>query len=482
MDIRQFVEPWSPWLDRDLKEKWGLSVPTFRRPIFGKLVDDLFSVDQIISIIGPRRVGKSTLMRQLVKYLIKEKDVDPTHIIYYSFDDPTLSLRNISGGEFIESLYDHVRQIGEPAYLLLDEIQTLERWEQYLKKYYDLKYPIKVVVSGSASSPIFKKSRESLLGRVKDHHILPFSFREYVLFHLHEPENNSLKDEMDLFLVAGENLKGMLTGSLDHIDTSQVQIPMMSQELWDFADKLLGDYFVEGGFPEVWKLPTEEKKIEYLYDNQIKKVIYEDLVLATEFRKPEQLKMFYISLLEKPGQEVNVSSLSKDIGVGIQQIEKYLPLLEMTDLIAHVEKFRKSSVRVRKGSRKFYLIDLALRNCIMRTGRAMLKDDTLLGLYAENLVFNALRKWDGILQIDYYREKQKEVDFIVHTKPTRYWPIEVKYRNRWISRGLPGIVRFRKQFQSVIPAVITKKNEDYGYDEKLDVFQIPLVSFLMMFD
>ncbi|MDI6688693.1 MAG: AAA family ATPase, partial [Desulfobacterales bacterium] len=60
------------------------------------------------------------------------------------------------------------------------------KWELYLKKYYDLKFSIRFIVSGSASSPIFRSSQESLLGRIKDRHLLPFSFREFCLFRLRE--------------------------------------------------------------------------------------------------------------------------------------------------------------------------------------------------------------------------------------------------------------------------------------------------------
>lgn len=60
-----------------------------------------------------------------------------------------------------------------PIYVFLDEIQRFGRWE-FLKKYFDLHYPVRFAISGSTSSPICKKSRESLLGRIKDYHIIAF--------------------------------------------------------------------------------------------------------------------------------------------------------------------------------------------------------------------------------------------------------------------------------------------------------------------
>jgi len=453
-------------------------------------VGDLDAIDQIISVTGPRRVGKSTLLKQIVEHLVHLKHVEPERVIYYSFDDPALFLKNLSGGEMIEKLMAYSLDVGQPqkpAYLLLDEIQTLDRWEQYLKKYVDLNYPIRVVISGSASSPIFKKSRESLMGRVKDYHLLPFSFREYLLYQISirskEPEGDLLPEAMD-FAKVGEALKGMYAKSPEHAALDSVKVPPMTSKLRVFADAALQTYMVEGGFPEVWKLPTAEKKIEYLYDNQVKKVITEDLVLAVEFRKPEQLKTFYISLLEHPGREVSMTSLSQDIGVNVQQIDKYLPLLEMTDLIRHASKFRRSAVRVRRGNQKFYPVDMALRNAVLRIGAELLSDDGAIGLYAENLVFNALKKWQGVLAIDYYRESNREVDFIVHTGPSRYLPVEVKYRSSWSEDHIKGLFHFQKRYPCHKPLVVTKGNDYFGsYDFPLgSVFCFPLTMFLLLFD
>ena len=486
MDIHSIVKPYSPWIEKGSLAPWRKTIPKFHRPLFSSLVDDLDSINQIISITGPRRVGKSTLLQQLVQYLLTQKKVDRKRIVYYSLDDPARFLVDASAGAergavVLEEMMLQLNEMGQsgPAYLFLDEIQTLERWEQYLKKYFDLKYPVRIVISGSASSPIFKKSRESFLGRVEDYHVLPFSFREFMLFR--NQKKPALVSEINEIGEAGAAARGMWAKAPAHLDTMEVSIPELSEKLWMEAEKSFAQYIVEGGFPEVWQLPTAEKKIEYLFDNQVKKVIYEDLVLATEFRKPEQLKSFYISLLERPGQEVNLTKLSNEIGVGVQQIEKYLPLLEMTDLISHASKFRKNTIQIRRGSQKFYLVDLALRNAVLRIGDELLTDSDMMGLYAENLVFNALRKWDGILQIDYYRDSaQREVDFIVHTRPGRYLPVEVKYRNKWDFGDLHGMRYFHERHASLHPLLITKRRSDFGHTD--NAFEIPLLHFLLLFD
>lgn len=476
-EFQSILSPYNPWW-RDPKSSIP-NLPTFQRPVFTTLAEDLERIPQILSITGPRRIGKSTLLIQLVQKLLGN-GVSPQKLVYYSFDDPSLIARRVKVDELIDKVMKDASQGKDSGitYLLLDEIQRLDRWELYLKKYYDLKYPVRVVISGSASSPIFKKSRESLLGRVKDYHLLPFSFREYALFSLRGDPR--LLAEMAMIYDQGKTIQGMLAEDPTVVQQT-VTIAQPSSELRRQLDTLLQKFLLEGGFPEVWDLPTWVAKQEYLYDNQVKKVIYEDIILAAEFRKPELLKRFYISLLEMPGREINVQSVAEETEVGTGQIEKYLPLLEMTDLIYRISKFRTHPLRVRKGMMKFYLVDLALRNAVLRLSETLLTDETTLGLYAENLVFLALKKWKGTIQMDYYRERHGEVDFIVHIGPQKFLPVEVKYRNEIASGDFSGLQKFTAKFKrSVLPIMVTKKWTDVGW--KGETFLIPLPMFLLLFD
>lgn len=477
MEIQKLLELYNPWWKEG--EAGLKNLPSFERPVLNSIIQDLGSLQQILSVTGPRRVGKTTLLMQLVRYFLR-KGRRPEHIVYYSLDDPALFRPGVHGGKVLDDLMTELqkRSVGGETILLLDEVQRLERWELYLKKYYDLKYPVRMIISGSASSPIFKKSRESLLGRVKDYHLLPFSFREFLLYR--SQEYATLLGELDAIWQQGASVKGMLAGSPQHLNLQSVSLQPPSDRLWRHAEFLFDQYLREGGFPEVWELPTWDQKIDYLYDNQVKKVIYEDLVLAAEFRKPEQLKRFYLSLLEKPGREVSLSGIAAEIGINVQQVEKYLPLLEMTDLIAHVEKFRKSSMRVRRGSVKFYLVDLALRNAVLRIPGALSADAEVMGFYAENLVFNALRKWRGTIALDYYRDSRGEVDFIVHTRPQHYLPVEVKYRDRLGESDIKSIKSFMRRYHVGMGLVVSKKPADFGRRE--DLFYLPLLHFLLLFD
>jgi hypothetical protein len=480
LDLKTILQPYNPWIVEGPDAFRDL--PDFHRPIFETLWGDLERIPQMLSITGPRRIGKSTLLHQLIKRLF-DNGVDPDRLVYYSFDDPILALPRTDVANFFATLMQMAKDRSDVAttYFFFDEIQRLENWELYLKKYYDLKYPIKVVISGSASSPIFKKSRESLLGRVKDYHLLPFSFREFVLYRLKESKLSASIQTISGF--GGEIRMGFAAPPLE-LKTKLPKI-LAESEFREFLDSALSTYFFNGGFPETWQFENPTDRLDYLYDNHVKKVIYEDLVLAAEFRKPEMLKQFYVSLLEKPGTEVSMKSLSNEIGISSQQIEKYFPLLEMTDLVYRLPKFRKSPVRVRSGSFKCYLVDLALRNAVLRVPENVFQDNSIQGLYAENLVFLALRKWEGILQLDYYREKNVEVDFIVHTSPGAFLPVEVKYRNSITAIDFNPAKSFLNRFgkrENRFALMVTKKWDDLKMNEEQYTLMIPLPLFLLMFD
>jgi len=480
LKYNDLLVPYNTWWT-DISSAFS-RLPLFHRPVFNDILYGLRETQQIISITGPRRVGKSTLIKQIAKQLISE-GISPEKIIYYSMDDPALYRADVDHDGFFDSLMEEARtRAGSgPMYIFLDEVQRFERWELFLKKYYDLHYPVRFVISGSASSPIFKKSRESLLGRIKDYHLLPFSFREFLLYQTRE--NDGTTEQLHEIYKTGDAIRGMMSKHPEFAERSNIIVPPVPEDLHSIIDRYLADYFIQGGFPEVWSLPDWQLKQSYLFDNQVEKVISEDLVLAVELRKPELMKRFYISLLENPGCEINLTKLSQSLEISRPNIEKYFPLLEMTDLIHHAEKFNKGALKVRRGNIKCYLIDLALRNAVLRIHDTLLQDSQMLGLYAENLVFNALKKWEGTVGISYFREKQSEVDFIVHTASKTYYPIEVKYKETIEVRDARNIVNFGARFKCPDGIIVSKRWEDFGRrDKQPSPFFIPLPHFLLLFD
>lgn len=107
MEYKELLIPYNPWWEN--LEKAFERLPSFHRPIFDEIYKGLKETPQIISITGPRRVGKSTIIKQIVKNLIGE-GVKPDKIIYYSMDDPALFRSEVKNDRFFDSLMDEARK------------------------------------------------------------------------------------------------------------------------------------------------------------------------------------------------------------------------------------------------------------------------------------------------------------------------------------------------------------------------------------
>lgn len=470
-------------------------LPQFRRDVFDELYADVKQLPQMVSVTGPRRVGKSTLLQQCIQQLIKDAP-DPQaqagRIVYFSMQDPGLEIPGFNQDQFFNALVATAVEASKDGvtYLFLDEIQRFPRWELYLKKFYDLKTPVRFVVSGSASAPIFKKSRESLLGRIKDFHVLPFSFREWHEIsypHVFEVSNN----KSNVHWTISPARIGIAQHRIDGKRLQQIKPSELIEELHRYAHYAVGDkvnqFLFEGGFPEVWSLPTLLAKQEYLYQNQVERVIFEDLLVAAEFRKPEMLRRFYLGLLKDPGRESNLSQISSEIGLARSTIETYFPLLEATDLVWRLHKHTSTKSTPKAGNFKTYLVDLAVRNAVMKLSQEqMVADPTLMGAYAENVVANHLRRWPGLVELGYWRRNNDELDFIVDLGSTRIG-VEVKYRNEVQDKDVLKAARLSEAHGCEACIMVTKEPMTADNIEKLKIQSpvplavVPLAAFLMLF-
>lgn len=498
-----FLATYNPWWTSGATAFAG--VPAYRRDVFDALYGDVKTLPQMISVTGPRRVGKSTLLRQCIQQLIAdagEAGVDQARrIVYFSLDDPILSLPGADTDKFFNDFVSAAATLATegPVYLFLDEIQRFPRWELYLKKYYDLKTPVRFVVSGSASGPIFRKSRESLLGRIRDYKLLPFTFNEYSEARLQEMLSSPVDDLVAMNaafphlqlkvqrLEAGSRFQTEKpTDLVDWIRTHFGVADVLEGEFEEINAELIR-YFYDGGFPEVWQLPTPLAKQEYLYQNQVERVIFEDLLVAAEFRKPEMLRRFYLGLLTDPGRESNLARVGSEIELDRRTIEGYFPLLEATDLVWRLHKFTGSKATSKAGNFKTYIVDLAVRNAVMKLSQeAMRADDTLMGKYAENVVANHLRRWPGLIELAYFRKGNDELDFVVDLGHSRIG-VEVKFRNQIDDRSLRQAASVAKDIGCDGLVVVTKAmtHSDWAAQQsdllKIPIAAAPLAAFLMLF-
>ena len=153
MDIKQSLIITNPWWKKEkINSKFLLSRKRYEfEDILAKIEDK-----RILSIIGPRRVGKSTLIYQTINYLLEEKKVDEKRILLFSGDDPSLffnendKLSDVLEVYFNEILEEDITKLSSKVYIFIDEIHFIKNWQNYLKICYDRKYNIKFIVTGSS--------------------------------------------------------------------------------------------------------------------------------------------------------------------------------------------------------------------------------------------------------------------------------------------------------------------------------------------
>ena len=162
-------------------------------------VDIPQNTGKIISIIGPRRAGKTYLMYQLMS-----KIPDLTNVIYINFEDERLELDSKKLNLIIEAyleLYPDKKE--SELFFFFDEIQEINDWEKFVRRIYDT-VNRKIFITGSSAKLLSKEIATSLRGRTISYEILPLSFSEYLRFKNLEPDTYSTKGKAKILSALGE--------------------------------------------------------------------------------------------------------------------------------------------------------------------------------------------------------------------------------------------------------------------------------------
>ena len=119
------------------------------------------SIRRFVVLSGVRRVGKTTILYQIIDNLISE-NINPRNILYVSFDNPILKFIN---AENVISIYESMYPIEGTRYLFFDEIQYTDDWELWMKVIYDSRKDIRLTATGSASpeANIFRENLFQIL-------------------------------------------------------------------------------------------------------------------------------------------------------------------------------------------------------------------------------------------------------------------------------------------------------------------------------
>lgn len=378
-----------------------------KRFLFNDIVKEIES-KQIISLIGLRRTGKTTILKQVIDHLIKSKKVKREYILFYSFDEEQPKIEEIVT-EYETKSGKELLDIKDRIYIFLDEIQKLKNWQNQVKYYYDNYQNIKFFVSGSSSLFIKKHTQESLAGRIYEFVLNPLSFEEFLIF---KNKGQMLKKK---------NL---------------------------FEDTLKKEFlsYQKRQFIEIIN-KSEERVAKYI-KTMIEKIVYQDIPKIFPIENEELLMRILKIIASNPGMLSDYGSLSKELGISRVTLSNYFFYLNESFLIKKLYNFSRNMLTSEKKMKKFYLTTTSffpfLNNEI---------DESKL---IENLI---------VAFVDakfFWRTPQKyEIDIILKEK-SKIIPIEVKYKEYISKKDTKNLLRFCEKFNVEEAVMITqsKSNEE----------------------
>ena len=369
-----------------------MSKPSFRRPQAAVLRERLEEPRRFIQVVaGPRQVGKTTLVLQVVERLERP-------VVYASADEPALR-----GPGWLAQQWERARLAAREggAVLVIDEVQKAAGWSETVKRLWDEDtrhgLPLHVVLLGSAPLLVQRGLAESLAGR----------FEILYLPHWSLPEMRA---------AFGFGLEAFL-------------------------------YF--GGYPGAAPLVEDEDRWrKYIRDALIETTLSRDILLLEPVRKPALLRRLFALGCQYSGQVLSYNKLLgqlQDAG-NTTTLAHYLDLLSAAGMLTGLQKYAGQQVRRRGSSPKFQVFNTALATAELEVPRtALMEDPAAYGRLVESAVgahlVNAAAQ--GLCQVHYWREGGREVDFVV-TRGRRILAIEVKSARA--SGALPGIDRFLTAF------------------------------------
>ena len=342
---------------------------TAEKFILQKLTDN-----KVIIIIGARQVGKSTMLKQLLK--------NNADVLWFYGDQPQTQalFDNISPSK-IRSL------IGSTKIAVIDEAQMIKNIGIKLKMFTDYLDGIKVIATGSSSFDLANKINEPLTGRKWEYQLLPLSFTE----------------------MAGAS---SVLEEIKHLETR----------------------LIYGYYPEVALNPGEEK--ERLLE-MVNSYLYKDVLIWENLHKAEKITKILQALAFQVGSQVSYAEIASLAGIDSKTVEKYIDLLEKAFILYRLTSYNKNLCNELKKSKKIYFYDNGVRNALISAFNPLeLRND--IGQLWENFIMAELLKKDlyakNFAHRWFWQTRQKqEVDLIHETEG-----IFTAYEFKWSDKKNPS--------------------------------------------
>ena len=311
------------------------SLETFLRDFYEKQIPDVVEreaginleipIRRVISIIGPRRAGKTYLLFQSMKKL--ETSIGKSRLLYVDFESDRMvgaevkDLRTML--EIFFELYPENKDV--KVWLFFDEIQNVSGWEKFARSLLDSEN-MQLIVSGSSSKLLSKELATSLRGRSLSYSVFPFSFREFL-----RTRNFKIREE----LVFSSRENALLLN-------------------------LLAEYLNFGGYPEVVLFPAEKEKI---LKEILDVTLYRDVVERHKVKNVKALKLLLKHLVDATSFSVHkFKNFLKSMGLKVSKntLYNYFEYFSDSLVLLPLRKFSFSYKEFEQSIPKIYFVDNGL--------------------------------------------------------------------------------------------------------------------------
>ncbi|MEM1546497.1 MAG: ATP-binding protein [Candidatus Methanomethylicia archaeon] len=373
----------------------------------------------IVSVIGPRRAGKTYSIYDLIKNKMGLQDRD---FLFINFEDEGIT--SLSREEILNSVFYHQEIYGnEPNFLFFDEVQAFNNWEKIVYTLFEKK-KYNIFITGSSSKLLSKEIATQLRGRCISFLILPLSFSEVVRL-------RGLK--IDKFLTTSEESK---------------------------LKNLLSLHLLKGGFPDIVLNEVDPKKF---FKEYMDLVAFRDIVERFGVRNIFVIRYLMTSILSSFSKEFSINrnyEILKEKGVKVSRktLYSYSQLFEDAFFCFYLSKFEPSLRREFLSLKKVYLCDSGLASLLAREEKGRLMENTTF------LELKRRQNENPLLEIYYWKDyQQREVDFVVKEGLKIKQLIQVTYassRDEVEKREIKALIKASEQLKCKNLLIITWDYED----------------------
>jgi uncharacterized protein len=347
-------------------------------------------------ILGPRRVGKTTVMYQTVRHLLAAGH-HPRQLWWLRLDHPLLM--GWSLGDLVKVIVDVRPDPTKPLILFLDEIVYAKDWDLWLKTFYDDHWPVEIVATSSATAMLRDRRLESGVGRWQEHYLTPYTFSEFL-------DLSGTPTSIEVGVNLAETMRGL---------------PRAPAEMRQLA-RLRREFLFLGGFPELlldWSNLDDADQLlrsqQVLRADAVERAVYKDIPQSFGVDNPLALERLLYTLGGQISGLISPTQIGGGLGMTQPTFDRYLSYLERAFLVFTLPNFSGSEASVQKRGRKLYFVDGAVRNAALQRGLAPLTHLPELGLLQENLAAATLNTLglQGGGRLFHWRDGKTEVDLVL---------------------------------------------------------------------